>query len=475
MSGDLALAMGAPIHAVVACVHTATDGVGRSVPAPGQGVLGAVSEHGTHSELLNMSKRKVVLDQEMKALRSSMDSAGLSAGELESLESLARRRWSLDWWQNNPSISPFRGALSMFGLTGDDITVASCHGTSTKKNDENEPSILEQEMQALGRTHGNPLYVVTQKWLTGHPKGPASAWQMNGVIQAMAESTIPGNRNLDCVDPELRKFKNLFFTNETITGQYISAAVVNSFGFGQAGGQCLLVHPDYFLASVDEATYQKYLLDLEERRVRSFKHKQDIVGNRAPFVPIKDPNSPPHSVPFSRAILDKSIRREKTLVARIAATSSHSTKEPTGIRTESEASMRQALLSAANLSGPNIALGVGVEPVGDLETSFLERNFTLAEREDIKKQDIEIGTKSTAAGHWAVKEAVVEALGNAGAELGKAHEPLCDVELFREPNGSLRVQFNQHLQSVATMLGVKDAHVSLTYAEGTAYAAAVLV
>lgn len=404
-----------------------------------------------------------------------MDSASLPAEEIDSMESLARRRWSLDWWQNNPKVSPFRGALSMFGLNGDDITVASCHGTSTKKNDENEPSILEQEMQALGRTAGNPLYIVTQKWLTGHPKGPAAAWQMNGMIQAMAEGTIPGNRNLDCVDPELRKFKHLFFTNETITGQYISAAVINSFGFGQAGGQCLLVHPDYFLGSVDETTYQRYLLDLEERRVRSFKHQQDILGNRAPYVPIKDPNSPPHSVPFRQAILDKSIRREKTLRARSSAAPSQLTLVPKGPITEAESSMKQALISVANLAGPNLGLGVDAEPVREFENSFLERNFTLAERTDINKHDNETGTRRTAAGHWAMKEAVVKALGNAGAELGAAHEPLRDIELVRELNGSVRVQFGRHVQSVADKFGIKEARVSLTYAQGIAYAAAVLV
>ena len=49
-----------------------------------------------------------------------------------------RRRWSLDWWQSNPDISHFRGALYVFNFIVDDITVASCHGTSTKKNDLNE-------------------------------------------------------------------------------------------------------------------------------------------------------------------------------------------------------------------------------------------------------------------------------------------------------------------------------------------------
>ena len=41
---------------------------------------------------------------------------------------------------------------------------------------------------------------VSQKTLTGHPKGGAAAWQIIGLCQTMAGGVIPGNRNLDSVD-----------------------------------------------------------------------------------------------------------------------------------------------------------------------------------------------------------------------------------------------------------------------------------
>jgi 3-oxoacyl-(acyl-carrier-protein) synthase len=311
MAGDLALAMGAPIHAIVGIVHTATDHAGRSVPAPGQGVLGAVAEIGT-SPLINFGTRRKLLLEELSSVRASAAAAELCVAKVKQLEGLARRRWSLDWWHNDPSVSPYRGALSTFGLTADDITMASCHGTSTSKNDPNESTILQKEMEALGRTPGNPLYVVTQKWLTGHPKGPAAAWQANGVMQAISESTIPGNRNLDCVDPALRQFGSLFYTNETIRNQYVSAALVNSFGFGQAGGQMLLIHPDYFLASVEDASFGEYTALLEERKLRLFRHRQDIFGGRTPYVPIRGPDDHPHSS-FGAAIMDRGVLRKRTL------------------------------------------------------------------------------------------------------------------------------------------------------------------
>ncbi len=36
-SARLALDMGLPIHAIITLTHTASDGIGRSVPAPGKG------------------------------------------------------------------------------------------------------------------------------------------------------------------------------------------------------------------------------------------------------------------------------------------------------------------------------------------------------------------------------------------------------------------------------------------------------
>ena len=45
MTADLALKMGVPIHAVLAMTATATDKIGRSVPAPGKGILTTAREH----------------------------------------------------------------------------------------------------------------------------------------------------------------------------------------------------------------------------------------------------------------------------------------------------------------------------------------------------------------------------------------------------------------------------------------------
>ena len=50
----------------------------------------------------------------------------------------------------------------------------------------------------------------------------------------MGEGVVPGNRNLDNVDPRLRPFDTLCFPHETAPADGgLRAALLTSFGFGQ--------------------------------------------------------------------------------------------------------------------------------------------------------------------------------------------------------------------------------------------------
>lgn len=93
---------------------------------------------------------------------------------------------------SDPTIAPLRRALAVWGLTIDDIGVASFHGTSTKANDKNESSVFNQQFAHLGRSKGNACPVIAQKWLTGHPKGGAAAWMFNGMTQSILSGIVPG-------------------------------------------------------------------------------------------------------------------------------------------------------------------------------------------------------------------------------------------------------------------------------------------
>ncbi|MDH6246830.1 type I polyketide synthase [Mycobacterium sp. OTB74] len=225
--GDLAVQMGLPIQAVVGYVSSFGDGVHTSIPAPGLGAL----------------------------------SAGRGGRESQLVRDLAK-----------------------LGVTPDDIAVISKHDTSTLANDPNETELHERLAAAMGRSAGNPLFIVSQKSLTGHSKGGAAAFQMLGLCQVLRDGIIPPNRSLDCVDDELAHASHFVWVREPLRfGEKLplKAGLVTSLGFGHVSGMIALVHPQALVAALDPAERDDYLRRAGER-VLAGQHRlaSAIAGGR---------------------------------------------------------------------------------------------------------------------------------------------------------------------------------------------------
>ena len=194
-TGRWAARLGLPVLAVVPYAESFADGAHTSIPAPGIGAL--------------------------------------SAARGGSSSRLAR-------------------ALAQVGVGADDIAVLSKHDTSTNANDPNESDLHERIAHALGRSAGNPLYVISQKTLTGHAKGGAAAFQIMGLSQVLREGIIPPNRSLDCVDPVLRQHSHLTWLRRPLDLQARppKAGLVTSLGFGHVSALVAVVHPGAFLAAL---------------------------------------------------------------------------------------------------------------------------------------------------------------------------------------------------------------------------------
>lgn len=297
-SAKMALELGLPIRAIVAHVQTASDGTGRSVPAPGKGIMVNVRENPGlgQSPLLNIDYRRRLLEHSLRSIRERQElfpetesSALLDEVKLasEREEREARRRFGNAFYTHDSRISPLRGALAVWNLTADDIGVVSLHGTSTELNEKNEVEVLHRQLNQLGRTPGNAALAVCQKYLTGHPKGAAAAWMLNGCCQIIDTGSVPGNRNADNIDAALEKWENLVFPNRTIQVDEVNAFSVTSFGFGQKGAQALGVHPRFVLATIDEERYDEYCRLRQRRYFKAKQHFQNtFYGGR--MVVLKD-------------------------------------------------------------------------------------------------------------------------------------------------------------------------------------------
>ena len=199
--GDVAAKLGLPVYAVVAHAQSYADGIHTSIPAPGLGAL-AAGRGGTSS-------------------------------------ALAR-------------------SLNGLGLTPDDVRVVSKHDTSTNANDPNESELHSLLWNALGRDAGNPLFVVSQKTLTGHAKGGAALFQTAGLCHILATGNLPQNASLDCVDPAFEPLaKPLVWLRAPLSlgAGAVKAGVLTSLGFGHVSAVVVLAHPGVFEAALDAAGY----------------------------------------------------------------------------------------------------------------------------------------------------------------------------------------------------------------------------
>lgn len=192
---SLAADLGLPVLGVIGFAESFADGAHTSIPAPGLGALGAARD-GVESRLAV--------------------------------------------------------ALRSVGVSADEISIISKHDTSTNANDPNESDLHERIATAIGRADGNPMYVISQKSLTGHAKGGAAAFQMIGLTQVLRSGLVPANRALDCVDPVLSKHSHLVWLRKPLDlrAKAPKAGIVTSLGFGHVSAMVAVVHPDAFYEAV---------------------------------------------------------------------------------------------------------------------------------------------------------------------------------------------------------------------------------
>lgn len=245
--GDIAEKLGLPVAAVVGFIHSYADGAHTSIPAPGLGAL----------------------------------AAGMGGKDSKLVHDLAK-----------------------LGVSADDIAVVSKHDTSTNANDPNESELHNTLAHAIGRTDGNPLFVISQKTLTGHAKGGACIFQVNGLTQLFKSGVIPANASLDCVDPKLQRDDHMVWIRKPLrigggedefgretAGRPVKAGLATSLGFGHVSGFVALVHPGAFEAAVAKADGEAALEAWRERAnarlAAGQRHLEEgMMGRAALYEPI---------------------------------------------------------------------------------------------------------------------------------------------------------------------------------------------
>ena len=473
MCAQLALDMGVPIYGILGYTSTATDKIGRSVPAPGRGVLTSARENPSKfpSPLLDINYRRRQLDLRRKQIKQWQESelmylqeelAAMKAqgGEFDESEYMQDRAQHINreairqekdamnslgnaFWYKDSRIAPLRGALATWGLEIDDIDVASFHGTSTVANDKNESEVVCQQMKHLGRKKGNALLGIFQKYLTGHPKGAAGAWMFNGCLQVMNSGLVPGNRNADNVDKVMEKFDYIVYPSQSIQTDGIKAFSLTSFGFGQKGAQAVGIHPKYLFATLDQAQYQTYRTKVQARQKRAYRYFHNGLINNTLFV--AKTHSPYADAQESQVFLNPNARVTMDKKTSEFTYPVNAPKMALNSETESTRQMVESLAKANATQNSKIGVDVeSVEAVNIDNDTFVDRNFTAKEQEYCRNAP---SPQASFAGRWSAKEAVFKSL---GVESKGAGAGLKEIEVLNDKNGSpfVTVSFSRPMQSL---------------------------
>ncbi|KAF8525925.1 hypothetical protein BU17DRAFT_74311 [Hysterangium stoloniferum] len=484
MSAKLALEMGAPIHAIVAFTSTSTDKAGRSVPAPGRGVLtiGREASESHAAPILDLGyrarqlafRRKQISEwinnehsmlQEEVVLRKQqgqeVDQNYIASRETDIEQEAIRQEKTAQATYGSlqgtdSRVAPLRRALAVWGLNADDIGVVSIHGTSTMANEANETHVYNDVFTQISRTPGNAVPVMAQKSLTGHAKGGAAAWQMIGLCQTVNSGIIPGNRNADNVDKELQQWEYLMFPSKSIHTDGIKAGLLTSFGFGQVGGSALIIHPRYLFAVLEAEQLKVYKKLNRERNLLSYKSMTEMM-TRNSLVKVKP--GPPYTPDLEAPVLLNPLARTQ-----LDKTGSYS--YPKKLPTSRVVNVKAV---TALMDAQRGATGVGVDQelissVPSSNPTFVARNFTEAEVVYCRSQP---SPAASFAARWAGKEAVFKALGVSSKGASAAMK---DIEILPDEVGVPRVTLHGDAKIAAAGKNVTTINVSLSHSDNVAIA-----
>lgn len=489
MNAKLAIEMGVPIYGIVALTATASDKIGRSVPAPGKGILTNARESHDNAypnRLLDIKYRKRQLERRRREIRAWVkDEMECLQDEVEALneghvdvtafcnerarqiiaesckqEQEAQNHWGNEFWKRDSSISPIRGALAAYNLTIDDLGVASFHGTSTKANDTNESATINEMLSHLGRSKGNPILGIFQKYLTGHPKGAAGAWMVNGVLQVLNSGIVPGNRNADNVDAYMEKFDKIMYPSVTVQTDGIKAASITSFGFGQKGAQMICIHADYILATLPEAQYNDYVQRVGERHKKAYRYMHHAIAEQGMFV--AKGKAPYTDAQQTGVYLDPLARVDENEYGVYKFQDKKVPQSPVSVHET------QQVLEAMAGSLGNV--GVDVEELASLNIeneTLIERNYTPTEIEYCRGSP---DPRASFTGTWSAKEAVFKTLDCAGKGAGAS---LLDIEILRNANGAPHVALHGEAKQAQLRAGITGFKVSISHGGSQAVAVAV--
>lgn len=248
-------------------------------------------------------------------------------------------------------------------------------------------------------------------------------------MQVMATGIVPGNRNADNIDEKLRDCEFLLFPSQKINVGHVKAALIKSFGFGQVGGEVLMVNPLYLYKALPKHQYDDYVSRRHGRYLKTYRYMHNVLVGNHKLVQVKE--SPPYTAELESAVYLNPLAR----ASRNLKTGNWGFSGKALPREMSPGALSSLMARLGNWDGSASGAGVDVQLIADLpwnNGTFLEHNFTAAEIEyTFSRPD----PRASLAGRWAAKEAIYKALCEAGQRIERPAGSLKMIEIESDETG----------------------------------------
>ena len=228
----------------------------------------------------------------------------------------------------------------------------------------------------------------------------------------------------------------------------------SSFGFGQVGGTCLIVHPRYLFGALNPSEYESYKLRNRLRYRLSYKAMSDMMIRNS-LVKVKD--HPPYTPELERSVLLNS--QARTSYDPKTGGYAFTSKMPkSGVYDTANAKAVTEILATESTAGVGVDQEL-ISAVPSWNETFVNRNFTDAEIEYCRSQP---SPDASFAARWVGKEAVFKALGVASKGAAAAMK---DIEILPDASGVPTVALHGDAQTAAASKQIVKVHVSLSHSD----------
>jgi fatty acid synthase subunit alpha len=208
----------------------------------------------------------------------------------------------------------------------------------------------------------------------------------------------------------MQQFYHLLYPSRSIQTDGLKVGFLKSFGFGQVGGECIVIHPDVLLATLDEATLQGYTSRNNARRAPAYRRFNDMfVSNKLVILKDAPPvcsvvpgirtatNARQYTPELEAKVLLNPLARATAQAKGSYAFTPKSMPEFVPVDADHLAAAKSLLAQAEGTLG----VGTDIELVSNVpvdNATFLERNFTEAEIRYCKSAP---DARASFAGRWA--------------------------------------------------------------------------